>query len=123
MWPSSDPFRRKAVAYVLISLLCALFAAVYEMFSHGVWSYSMVFAFAFPLAGGALPVLLLRDPSPAAAALWRAGLAAWTVGSIFRGALEIYGTTHALTLVYPAAGALLCAAALATQIGSQINKP
>ena len=50
-------------------------------------------------------------------------LAAWTVGSIFRGALEIYGTTHALTLVYPAAGALLCAAALATQIGSQINKP
>lgn len=122
MWPSSETLRRKALVYVLLSLFCALFAAVYEHFGHGVWSYYMAFASVIPLAGGALPALLLSDLSPVAAALWRAGLAAWTVGSLFCGALEIYGTSHALTVVYPALGALLCAAALAAQIGHRRGK-
>ena len=36
--------------------------------------------------------------------------------------LEIYGTSHALTVVYPALGALLCVAALAAQIGHRMGK-
>lgn len=105
MWRSS----KTALCYVLIALFCALFAWVYEHFSHGVWSFSMVFAFVYPLLLGALPALLL-GVSPAGAGLWRAGIAALTVGSLLRGALEIYGTGHHLTWVYGALGAGLCAA-------------
>lgn len=121
MWPSSDPVRKKTLNYVILALFCAVFAAVYEYFGHGVWSYHMVFAFLIPLAGGALPLLLLAQLSPAAAALWRAGLAAWTVGSLYIGALEIYGTTHALTVVYPILGASLCMAALAVQLHHKLH--
>ena len=48
---------RIAVNYVAVALFCALFGAVYEIFSHEVYSYPMIYAFAIPLAGGALPFL------------------------------------------------------------------
>ena len=45
---------------------------------------------------------------------WFSGIAALTVGCIFRGILEIYGTTNRLITVYPvAAAALMCVAAAA----------
>ena len=69
----------------------------------------MVFAFAYPLAGGALCSLLIGQANPAGAVSWRSGIAALTIGSLFRGALEIYGTTHRLAKVYIIAGAALCA--------------
>ena len=58
--------RRKRRAY------SAVLGAVYELFSHGVYSYFMLYAFLFPLAGGALPLLALslsrRQSSAAPAA-------------------------------------------------------
>lgn len=122
MLPYTDALRKKTLNYVALSLFCAVFAAVYEYFGHGVWSYPMVFAFLIPLTGGALPLLLRAELTPAAAALWRAGLAAWTVGSLFRGTLEIYGTTHAWTIVYPILGAALCIAALAGQLHHRLRR-
>ena len=97
---------------LIVSLFCALFGAVYERFSHGVYAYGMLYAFAFPLTLGVLPLLLfelLRAPYPKAAArnLWHAGIAALTVGSLVTGALEIYGTTNPLTLVYWVLGPIL----------------
>ena len=90
---------------LIATLFCALFGAVYEAFGHGVYSYGMLYAFAFPLALGVLPLYLieiLRAPYPGKALreLWHAGIAALTVGSIVTGVLEIYGTTNPLTLVY-----------------------
>ena len=41
---------RTAFVYLLVSLFCALFGAVYEVFSHEVYSFYMIYAFAFPLA-------------------------------------------------------------------------
>ena len=103
--------------YLLVSLFCAFFGAVYELFSHGVYSYFMLYAFAFPLALGTLPEILrgLRgaEPSPISAQLWGAGVAALTVGSIFRGILDIYGTSSPLSIVYwIVGGALLLSGAL-----------
>ena len=94
-----------AFRYLLITILCALFGAVYETFSHGVYAYGMLYGFAFPLLGGVLPALLLagkgnRMPSDASLLLWHFGVSALTVGSFFSGALEIYGTSSALTPVY-----------------------
>ena len=57
---TSDINRMKKTAktgfvYLFISLLCILFGAVYEYYSHEVYSYFMLYAFVIPLAGGALP--------------------------------------------------------------------
>lgn len=94
------------------ALFCVLFGAVYELFSHGVYSYGMLYAFAFPLVLGVLPLLLLtmlRAPYPNrfARSVYHAGIATLTVGSIVSGALEIYGTTNPLTLVYWIVGGAL----------------
>lgn len=96
---------RTAFRYLLVTILCALLGAVYELFSHGVYAYGMLYAFAFPLLGGVLPSLLLirrngKLPSPTARQLWRFGISALTVGSFFSGALTIYGTSSRLTTIY-----------------------
>lgn len=91
--------------YLLISMFCILFGAVYEYFSHEVYSYFMLYAFVFPLAGGALPFFAMafcRIPMPNRASrnLYHSGIAALTIGSLFEGVLEIYGTTNRLVSVY-----------------------
>lgn len=107
-----------AFAYLAVSLFCLLFGAVYESFSHGVYSNAMVYAFAFPLCLGTVPyfgaLAFLKKPIPrgAAAHLWAFGIATLTVGSILRGVLEIYGTDSDLLIAYPIAGGALLASAL-----------
>ena len=103
---------KSARNYLFASLFCAFFGAVYELFSHGVYSCFMLYAFAFPLVLGTLPAILSglqgrRTASAAVRQLWGAGVAAWTVGSIFRGVLDIYGTSSTLTRVYWIIGGLL----------------
>ena len=101
-------------AYLMTTVGCVFFGAVYELFSHGVWSCFMICAFAFPLLLGAIPFFLLRKRGKSfpgrAADLIHAGVAALTVGSILQGALEIYGTSNPLTLAHWAVGGALTAA-------------
>ena len=97
--------RARRSRYAVAAAGTALFGAVYECFSHQVYSKAMIFAFLIPLLGGLIPC---RDrPSERSRSLWDAGLAALTVGSVFRGILEIYGTTSRLSAVYTGAGAIL----------------
>ena len=111
--------KKTAFIYLLISLFCALFGAVYEGFSHGVYSFFMIYAFAFPLAGGTLPFFLLNFaggknyPNALTRNLYHSGIAALTVGSIIKGVLEIYGTSITLMRGYWLAGAALLAAGAA----------
>lgn len=106
---------RHARGYALITVFCALFGAVYERFSHGVYSYYMIYAFAVPLILGCALLLCigmsrLRQPGRAALNLWNSGTAALTAGCIFKGVLEIYGTTNSLIVVYPIFGGAFLAA-------------
>lgn len=96
---------RTGFVYLFISLFCVLFGAVYEVFSHEVYSYFMLYAFVFPLVGGVLPFFGMafnRMPVPNRATrnLYHSGIAALTTGFLFEGALEIYGTTNRLVSVY-----------------------
>lgn len=97
---------KTAFVYLLISIICALFGAIYEVFSHGVYSFYMIYAFAFPLVGGVLPFAILsflstdRYPYALARNLYHSGIATLTVGSIVRGILDIYGTTNSLSNCY-----------------------
>lgn len=103
---------KTAFIYLIISLFCALFGAVYEVFSHGVYSFYMIYAFAFPLVGGTLPFLaisLFRKHYPDAIArnIYHSGIATLTVGSIIQGVLDIYGTTNRLTGLYWLVGIIM----------------
>ena len=75
----------------------------------------MVFAFAVPLVLGVLPWAVNAaktwpvTPARSARQLWNAGVAVLTVGCLFRGALDIYGTASTLGPVYWIAGPLLLA--------------
>ena len=98
------------LVYLVISCFCALFGAVYELFSHEVYSFYMIYAFAFPLGGGALPFAVCaltgaKYPSAIAGNLYHTGIVTLTVGSIIQGILAIYGTTNALSRIYWIAGA------------------
>ncbi len=181
----ADKLARYAFIYLAAAIFCALFGAVYEIFSHDVFSYFMIYAFAIPLVLGAFPMLWIalrttrrireveRETSfteyelekekygtystnsitegeerttwseinpaietedsplwmgmnshskesefsfhlPGSFELnaWGSGIAALTVGSIFRGVLDIYGTTNKLWIVYPIVGLVLLAAGM-----------
>lgn len=92
---------RRALIFTVWSVLCAIFGAVYELFSHGVYSYSMIYAFAIPLAGGTLPSLIMAILSrpcrrKIAFELYVFALCSACLGSIVGGVLEIYGTSSRL---------------------------
>lgn len=110
---TSRSMAKKALFYLLISMFCALFGAIYELFSHDVYSFYMIYAFAFPLMGGTLPYLLrclCRKRlifQGGISVFWHAAVATLTIGSIIQGVLEIYGTTNQFTIVYWYAAAIL----------------
>lgn len=116
------------VKYALAALFCAIFGAVYEVLSHGVYSGFMLYAFVIPLLGGAavfLAVALLRKaplPGKVLRQLYGAGIAAFTVGCIMRGVLDIYGTSNALVAVYPWAGSALCLSAAAIYAAGAVRQ-
>ena len=109
---TSDTLLRRDLPYLLAgTVFLALFGAVYEHFSHGVYSYYMIYAFAVPLILGVVPCVAALAyqacPPPAPRRLWNAGIAVLSVGSVMRGVLDIYGTTNALIAVYGAVGCVL----------------
>ena len=96
---------------VIGAIFLALFGAIYELFSHGVYSYHMIYAFCFPLVMGVLlyAVLIIKGKYPCKSFLnvWNTSIATFSIGSVFQGVLEIYGTSNPLVIVYPAAGLIL----------------
>ncbi len=116
LYISDKELLKNTAIHIITALFTALFGAVYEHFSHEVYSYYMIYAFAFPLAMGAFPYIVMilkrKHPSVTAVSLWNSSIAAFTVGCIFKGVLDIYGTTNRLIIVYPATGIILGIAAV-----------
>ena len=123
MFTSETELKRNLLWNVCATVFLALFGAIYERFSHEVYSYHMIYAFAVPLLLGVLPnaVLLLRKRhvGSLALSLWNYGIAMLSVGSVFQGALEIYGTTNSLSIVYPIAGGALLLAGMLCHFASK----
>ena len=57
MFTSDNRYLKTSFIYLIVSIVLMIAGAVYEHFSFGVYSYFMIYAFAIPLAGGALPFL------------------------------------------------------------------
>ena len=101
---------RIARNYLIVAVICAAIGLIYEIFSHSVFSVFMVFAFVIPLFLGALPNLVIglsgqKTPGVAAENLYACGIATLTIGSMLRGALDIFGTTNSLLKYYWIVGA------------------
>ncbi len=128
---------KTALIYLGSAAFVWLFGTVYEIFSHGVYSPYMIWAFAFPLVMGGIPFLgmylscrmragnnrlpgrsgssagyLWWHPCTPAVYAYSSGVAALTCGSIVTGVLEIYGTTNRLSGIYWICGIFLVCAGL-----------
>lgn len=117
---------RCAAGNLLFAAFCALFGAVYEHFSFGVYSWYMIYAFAYPLAAGIFLVFAAagrRRVSRLALDLISAAAVTFAVGSIAAGVVKIYGTENRLLIAYPiAGGVLLVLAAVAMIRGKSDSK-
>ena len=70
---------KKALTQLYITIFTAVFGAIYEHFSFGVYSYYMLYAFAIPLLLGVLPYTLAafrggRTPRLRGTRYWTAGI-------------------------------------------------
>lgn len=129
---------KMAKRYLIASGIIAAASAIYEMYSHGVYSPFMIFSFAIPLLLGALPWFAAMRWSradtnacsgltkiltrPGAPDIQLAVIATLTVGSLLKGALDIYGTSNRLLIAYPVTAALILAAAAAMVIKNNFVK-
>lgn len=101
----------RAIGFAVSSCIVALFGSVYELFSHGVYSYSMIYAFAYLLVGGCVPSLFMarfkrRCIVGATFELYAFALACATAGSVVGGILEIYGSSNRLLPIFYVLAAL-----------------
>ncbi len=113
--------RKSGLFHLGFTVFCAIFGAIYEVFSFGVYSFYMIYAFAIPAVLGLGVAALIyfygrKLPEANSIKLWNYGVVTLTIGCIFKGVLEIYGTTNKLIVVYPMATALLLGASLATYV-------
>ena len=114
--------KRAALTGAALALLCIVFTAIYEHFSHGAASPHMRAMFLMPLVGCALPALLClmtplhRHVCRPAFNLWNSGLAVWTVGCLFRGIVNISGRFTDLDSIYWVTGWIFLAAAVVWEL-------
>ena len=102
---------RHAAGELGAALFCGVFGMIYELFSHEVYSYWMIYSFMFPLAAGlALVIMALscrRPPARRFLNTFNAASATLTLGSISAGVVAIYGSTNVLVKIYPVIGGLM----------------
>ncbi len=112
---------------LILTAFCAVFGEIYELFGHGVYSDFMIYAFMIPLIFSVIPSVFLflfgkKEMPDIARHLWNYGVATLTVGCFFQGILEIYGTTNRLSVIYPAIGFGLFAAAISVWIIERVSE-
>ena len=118
---------KKSLIYLGISVFVFIFGQIYEYFSHGVYSSYMMFAFLIPFIGLFIPsllnnLILKRKITDNVTLPWKCGIATLTVGSIYKGVLEIYGTSGTFEQVYLIIGSLLCIIATIVLVTARVNK-
>lgn len=106
-------FKKYSNLFIIVSISCFIFGYIYEKFSHDVISNYMIYAFLIPLLlGGAfyrglhiLKIKKLLDKT--FLNLYNSMIITFTIYSIVRGILEIYGTTNNLINIYLIVGVFL----------------
>lgn len=92
------------------SVFVLIFGIIYEMFSHGVISYYMIFAFLIPLINFLINIIFINSKikvNKLSKNLFSMSICTFTFLSIIKGVLDIYGTTNNLIFVYLIVGIIL----------------
>ena len=92
--------RKRFIIYIISSII---FSLIYELFSHGVISYYMIFMFIFPFIG-LLNIILLKRKKENSHIFFKTSILTFTLFFLIQGILEIYGTTNRLVIIYPIVG-------------------
>lgn len=104
-------FKKQTIVYLLIAVFCLIFSKIYALYSHGVSSFYMTYLCLIPFVFGALPslisFLLNKEIKRISINLYNASVATFTLYSLLRGVLEIYGTTNRLINIYLIVGIIL----------------
>lgn len=92
---------------MIAALITAVFGMIYEIFSFGVFSFAMIYAFGFFAAGmifWRVAGKRRKTVSSMASCFFNAGLATLTLGSVLKGVLDIYGSSNSLLIIFPVLG-------------------
>lgn len=113
-------YRDNILGHMIFAIFIAVFGAIYEKFSHEVYSYYMIYAFMIPLCLGSFAYLLAskkakKEPRNITISAWNAVVVTLTIGSIFQEILEIYGTTNRLVWFYPVAAIIFLLIAIGSK--------
>ncbi len=113
---------RTASVYTGISLFTALFGAIYEHFSFGVYSYFMIYAFEVPLITALLylqcGMFSKHQPTALTNRYAASAVAAITTGMAATGVVQLYGTENRLLFIYYIAGAMFLILSVISHIKS-----
>ena len=109
---STLDIKKNLKKYIIFTLFTLLFGIIYEQFSFGVTSYYMLFGFCIPLILGIIPStvfleLNIKKPDQFTFSIYNKAVITLTIGSLLKGALDIYGTTNKLIIIYPIVGIIL----------------
>lgn len=110
--------KAELIFYVVESIVVLIIGAVYELFSHQVYSPFMYLMFTIPLLLGVLPNLAARIldksfiTSKDARATYKLGVLTLIFGSFLEGVLDIYGTSSVYPVLYIPAAIVLIIVAL-----------
>lgn len=92
------------------SVFVLIFGIIYEMFSHGVISYYMIFVFLIPLINFLINIIFISGKikiNKLSKNLFSMSICSFTFLSIIKGVLDIYGTTNNLIFIYLIVGLIL----------------
>lgn len=104
---------KAAAVYAVISLLCVIFAGIYEMFSFGEYSAYMLNMYLVPLLGGTVLYLLIYKLkgeevlSRFAFNVWNTGIAVMTSWCMVKGIVEISGRSFEYDMLYCTFGGIM----------------
>ena len=108
-----------AAIYAGVTLFCAVFSIIYNIFAHGVHSPYMTWLFVWPLVlGVAVEIVagIIRQKTDGgrvadiAECIYNSGVAALTVSSMLRGIMDIAGTGSVYQVWMLYAGTVMAAA-------------
>ena len=104
--------------YIVFTLLLLIFGIFYEHFSFGVYSIYMICAFVIPLVLNLIPSIIIYRKSikidDMTKTFYNNGVITLSIGSIFKGVLDIYGTTNYLLNIYLLVGIFLIVLSIIT---------
>lgn len=100
------------VMFLIMTIIFALFGFIYGLFTRGVYSYFMIYAFLIPLLGGVVPFGLFTFrasmvPNPSVLQMYAGGITMLTFGSVVKGILDIYEAINPKVGLYPILGIIM----------------